>query len=441
MQQIYSIDLGAWQIYAYNALCILGLLWMLWRYRGKTVPVLVTLLFFAGVVEDLGGGSGRNIFRIFMLVVCMWQAMKGALGCFHSKYPKTFYAFVLWATYFLADSIFVNHDSYVLAFSLLAKTLIPFLILTLMIKKQDEDPESADGWFRMFGDLIIIQVLLSIGKMIILGGFLEGWVGGMTGMSGGGSGTSFPLLGLMWLALKNGMKFSRKDRWLALGLLLIGFATGKRAVWIMFPALFVFLSVWVYPRHTLRRVAMLIVVLPLVVYLAVRISPTFNPDNKVWGTFDLEYAVDYTVKYSSGIDEYNTTVQSGVGRLGAVAWMIDQFSGQGQDVLWGRGNEFIAYADSEDYFNEHYYGGIHSRGSITGVVNTFFTHGLVGVIAYLCVLMGLFLPRRNRFNIVLFIVVLVDYIFYNAQILGLMPMLVFALFLSYFSRINNTIDM
>ncbi len=138
---------------------------------------------------------------------------------------------------------------------------------------------------------------------------------------------------------------------------------------------------------------------------------------------------------------FDTFVQSGVGRLGAVAWMIDQFSGQGQDVLWGRGNEFIAYADSEDYFNEHYYGGIHSRGSITGVVNTFFTHGLVGVIAYLCVLMGLFLPRRNRFNIVLFIVVLVDYIFYNAQILGLMPMLVFALFLSYFSRINNTIDM
>lgn len=434
MNQIYFDQISGWQFYAYNGLCLIALVWMLWKYRGNIIPILVIMLFFSGMIDDLLGATGRNVLRMGLLTVCIWQSIKGGLNIFYSEYSKAFYVLCLYIIYFITASIFINHDNYLLAFSLLSKTLIPFFILTLMLKEQELNRGNSKDTFWLFEKLIIIQVLLSIIKMAVLGGFLEGWVGSMTGIRGGGAGTSFPLLGLMWLALKNDMNFTRRDTLIALGLLLLGFATGKRAVWILFPVFFVILSIYVYRKEILKKILLFIAIAPFLFYLTVRISPTFNPDNKVWGTFDAEYATDYVLEYSGGIDDNHTEIQSGVGRLGTVTWMIEQFSKKGKNFLTGRGNEYMTYAGIENYTNRAYYGGIVSRGSITGIVNTFFTLGLVGVIIYIVFISCMFCSNKSRFNTILFVVVLFDYIFYNAQILNSMPLLIFAIYLAYFSK-------
>jgi len=435
MTQISPHQVSPEQFYAFNGLCLIGLLWLLRKYRGDMLAILVVLLFFTGVVDDLIGPVGRNIYRIGLLVFCIWQSAKGALNNFYTTYPKVFYALCLYALYFVIDSIFINHDNYLLVFSLLAKILIPFLILTLMMERQSEDTETSRGLFWLFGDLIVAQIIISIGKMVILGGFLEGWVGSMTGIHGGGSGTSFPLLGLMWLALKTDMNFSRRDWLIAIGLLVLGFAAGKRAVWVMFPVLFVILSTVVYRRNMTKKIALLLALTPVLFYIALRISPTFNPEKKVWGSFDPEYAINFGLKYSGGIDENHNEVQSGVGRLGAITWMIDQFSEKGEDVMFGLGNEYMTYAGIDNYFNASYYKGIRGRGNITGIVSTFFTLGIIGIIVYLAFIVTYFSTNRSRFNLCLLFVVLTDYIFYNAAILNSIPLLMFAMFLSYFSPV------
>lgn len=303
----------------------------------------------------------------------------------------------------------------------------------LMLETNSEEERNANTWFWLFEKLIIIQIILSIFKMVILGGFLEGWVGSMTGVQGGGSGTSFPLLGLMWLALKTDMNFSRKDWFLAIGLLILGFAAGKRAVWIMFPILFCFLSMYVYRKSLVNKAIAVLVIAPILFYLAVRISPSFNPDNKVWGTFDLEYAINYGLKYTAGIDENHANVQTGVGRLGALSWMLEQFQQEGKNILFGRGNEYMTYVSKDDYFNAAYYGGIQGRGNITGIVSTFFTLGFIGIVFYFLFFICTFLSNKSRFNYILFGVVFVDYLFYNAQTLNIMPLTMLALYLSFFS--------
>lgn len=433
MGQIFYTNVASWQYYAYNGLCLVALVWLLWKYRGDLIPILVIMLFFGGVIDDLIGAAGRNAYRIGLLAVCVWQSTKGALNHFCQEFPKVFYSLCLYILYYITTSILINHDNFLLVFSLLSKLLIPFFILMLMLKADSENEQNANTWFWIFEDLILIQIGLSITKMVILGGFLEGWVGSMTGIRGGGSGTSFPLLGLMWLALKTDMDFSRRDWILAFGLLLLGFAAGKRAVWIMFPVLFCILSMYVYRKSLVKKAIVVLAVAPILFYLAVRISPTFNPDKKVWGTFDSEYAINYGLKYTAGIDENHANVQTGVGRLGALAWMLDQFSQDGKDVMFGRGNEYMTYASKDDYSNATYYGGIQSRGNITGIVSTFFTLGVVGISFCLLFFVCAFLANKSRFNYVLLGVVLIDYLFYNAQILNLMPLTLLALFLSYFS--------
>lgn len=433
MEQIFYTNVASWQYYAYNGLCLVALIWLLWKYRGNMIPMLIVMLFFGGVIDDLMGATGRNVYRIGLLSICVWQSTKGALNHFYQEFPKVFYFLCLYILYYIITSIFINHDNFLLVFSLLSKLLIPFLILMLMLNDDLEDERNANTWFWIFEDLILIQVGLSIAKMVILGGFLEGWVGSMSGIRGGGSGTSFPLLGLMWLALKTDMNFSRKDWFLAFGLLILGFAAGKRAVWIMFPVLFCILSMYVYRKSLAKKIIVIFAAAPLLFYLAIRISPTFNPDNKVWGTFDPEYAINYGLKYTAGIDESHTGVQTGVGRLGALTWMLNQFSQEGKNMMFGRGNEYMTYASKDDYMNTTYYGGIQSRGNITGIVSTFFTLGIVGIAFFILFFSCTFLSNRSRFNYVLFGVILIDYLFYNAQVLNLMPLTMLALFFSFFS--------
>ena len=201
----------------------------------------------------------------------------------------------------------------------------------------------------------------------------------------------------------------------------------------MFPVLFCVLSMYVYRKSLVKKIIVVLAAAPLLFYLAVRISPTFNPDNKVWGTFDPEYAINYGLKYTAGIDESHAGVQTGVGRLGALTWMLEQFSQDGKNVMFGRGNEYMTYASKDIYSNATYYGGIQSRGNITGIVSTFFTLGIVGITFYILSFLCTFLSNRSRFNYVLFGVVFVDYLFYNGQTLNLMPLTMLALFLSFFS--------
>lgn len=433
MEQIIFDTVSPFQLYVFNGLCLIGLVWLLWKYHADCLVELVVLLFFEGVANDLFGGTGRNVYRILLLAVCLWKSFDGSLNLFYQHHQKAFYAFCVYCIYFIIDSIVVNGDNPLLTFSLLSKVIIPFLLLTLIVKRQDDDGEYANKLFWVFEQIIILQILISLSKLVIIGGFLEGWVGSMTGIRGGGAGTSFPLLGLMWLALKNDMSFNKKDVLIAVGLLALGFMAGKRAVWILFPILFVALSLFVYNKNMTRQITMVVLLLPILCYLAIRISPTFNPEKKVWGSFDPEYAINYIMNYSGGINDSNQRVQTGKGRLGAVAWFVEQLDKDDQSIYTGKGNEYFTYANADDYSNASYYGGVKSRGSITGIVSMFMTLGLIGVALFLLFLCSFFLSYKSRYCITLFVVVIFDYIFYNAQIVAAPCLLFFAFYLSFMS--------
>ena len=137
---------------------------------------------------------------------------------------------------------------------------------------------------------------------------------------------------------------------------------------------------------------------------------------------------------SAGIDNGHQDVQSGVGRLGAVNWMWQRLEKMDKSTLFGSGLEYMIYADHEDYSNQSYYQGIRSRGSITGIVNTFMTIGLIGVILYILFVLALLLQNRSRIGRILMIVALFDYVFYNAMILTSSSLLTLTLFLSILSE-------
>ena len=155
---------------------------------------------------------------------------------------------------------------------------------------------------QIIGLVLLIQICVSMYKYILFEGhFWEGMVGTFGGVKGGGTGTSFPLVALCWVAINSNMDIRNWKSWIFIaGLLLVGIATGKRAVILLFPILFLVLSVYVCKKKYSNRVWIVIAAAPLLFYLGVRLTPTFNPENKVWGTFDLEYMLNYTENYAMG---------------------------------------------------------------------------------------------------------------------------------------------
>jgi hypothetical protein len=293
----------------------------------------------------------------------------------------------------------------------------------------------------LFKQLLIVQIFFCIIKVFLLKGYLEGWVGSLSGLRGGGAGTSLPLLVLCWLALNTDMKISFKNIIFIIGLLFIGFMTGKRAIWFLLPVLFILLYVFVSSKTKGAKIINKLIPIILggfvLFYLGLRVSPTLNPDNKVWGRFDPQYALNYGMNYSAGVNSPSEKIQNGEGRVGAVLLMINEIEkiGKVKRVAIGVGNEYMVYASHDDYSNPDYYFGVRYRGGITGIVMMYFTIGIIGVVLFLFYFFSLF-PRIkfSGFRWVLLLTILFDFVFYNAQIINMHAMSVLLMFIILYSN-------
>lgn len=439
MEQIYDYNLASWQLYLYNIGLLAVYVYLIaFKYIGKQSHCYIINLFFYGMFNDFSIllTGGRIISNIFQIVMLIWGLILVSRTRFSEKIAQqkiTFVLFFIYGLYFFYTSMILHSDNAMLTLAQFSKLFIP--VCFLLVMKEMASTDEHERLFWTFWELVVLQIIFSLFKILLIGGYLEGWVGSLTGIKGGGMGTSLPLLGLILFALKTDLKIkSLQDVLFLIGLLLIGFATGKRAVWILFPVLFFLLGIYAYRRNIANKIFIITLAVPLMFYVGLRLSPTLNPEKAVGGSFDPEYALSYGLKYSAGIDNKHQDVQSGVGRIGAVNWMWQRLEKMDKSTLFGSGLEYIIYADHENYFNKSYYQGIQGRGSITGLVNMFMTLGLIGVMLYFLFVIALFGQYKGRIGKILLVVALFDYIFYNATILTTSPLLSLALFLSIISE-------
>ncbi|MCA0151872.1 hypothetical protein [Winogradskyella vincentii] len=145
------------------------------------------------------------------------------------------------------------------------------------------------------------------------------------------------------------------------GFILVAVSSAKRAIIFMLPIIFV---VFLYlnrdnSKNSLRTFNYSFFLLPLFVYLLVRLSPTLNPSNKIWGVFDLEFAIDYALEYES-IDRetFNNTTAN---RLGTTALILNQTFNSPINFIFGYGGDklsksYISSSSSKDFTKQVEYG-------------------------------------------------------------------------------------
>lgn len=177
---------------------------------------------------------------------------------------------------------------------------------------------------RYYANLIIklmwFQAAFSVVKYLILG-LRENIVGSISD-TGGGIGVTYAICAVIIYWLIKGKEIKGTDWWFVLAALILPASSNKRAIWLIYPIILTFLLTRQINVKTLRKISLAAILLPVLIYFGFRLNPTFNPERKVWGSFDPGFAINFTFAYS-GVSEEKIQGDLAQGRWGATMAVVD----------------------------------------------------------------------------------------------------------------------
>jgi hypothetical protein len=368
---------------------------MLWKYKQNKLYILVILLFYQGIFFFFGAAT-NNAYKIIIFIFAIWLGInKKAFSKQKAGDTMITVFFVAFSVFFLYTS-FSNHDGWTIVFSQYSKYFIAYCLWFIVRKVLYSPKTDVDEFNDFVYHIILIQIVISVFKLIIFGGkSVEDLVGSIS-HHGGAAGTSLPILGFIALWFYRRGEFKLKDWLFVFGLLLIGYTSGKRAVWFVLPVVITVFMVYVPGLKVGKGLIVGILFAPLAFYFGARLTPSLNPEYKVWGSFDYEFVFDFADKYQNG-DKTKKWEKRAQGRGGATTLLWDKWNSGKKltDKDWfGIGLTSMYTTEYEDFNKLNT--GISSKGSATGVFQTYLSNGYLGVFATLLFLLSILWPAKNR---------------------------------------------
>jgi hypothetical protein len=414
------------QVRIYYLIVLFAFIYSLLKYRKNKFFILILLIFFNGLFAFYGKNL-QNAYRITLVFLTLYWLYK-TKPFKYANYGNVIISFIFFSIIFLLTS-FNNNDYFFIIFSQYSRYFILFSIF-FILKKYCTDNSFVLRLEKLIYDLLYIQIVLSVIKLIIIGP-TESIVGSVASQ-GGAVATSLPMLGLMVIWVNKRGKLNRNDWFFIAGLGFIGFMSLKRAIWFIMPILITLLMFYVPRRKVPNKVIFFsLLAIPMIFYIGLRLEPTLNREGKIWGSFDPEYAFNYAMIYTFGDKEMQ---EKGAGRGGATLLLIDKII-EGdlmKQDLTGYGLRYIYAVDYNEFQDLNL--GINHLGSATGVFQTMVSNGYLGIIALIWFIMSmLFKTKNRRLRIVLILFFCWEYFFYTGIVireLSLSFLLIYVVILS-----------
>jgi hypothetical protein len=258
-----------------------------------------------------------------------------------------------------------------------------------------------DYYANLIIKLLRFQIVFSIVKLIIIG-FRENIIGSVSN-TGGNIGITMAVCGVIIYWLLKNKEFKGSDWWFVLGLVIIPIASNKRAIWLLYPIILVVLVTHFISRQTLRKLSYAVLLLPVILYIGLRLNPSFNPQKKVWGSFDPDFAVNFILSYT-GVSQEKRESDLAQGRWGTAMAVISSVASRPLET-----NNLIGFPKarsgrlSYDSFDMEEYG--LAYGTITsGIALMLLQHGWPATLFLLLVYINMIstIPDKRTRNILLF---------------------------------------
>jgi hypothetical protein len=419
----------------YWFIVFLTFLYIIFKYKSSSIKILIILCFYSGLASFLGKAI-ENPYKIVLVLLSLYIIQKNnGLSGLSKRGNFLLLIFIVFSISFLYSAI-VNGDYFTLVFSQYGKYVTPVCLFFIFNRILIKNPGTFIGLKDLFFSLLTIQILLSAVKIFTIG--LQETTVGSTAYVGGGLAAVLPVFGFILVWLNRNGNIKRKD-WIYIFLLMfIAFASLKRAIWFIMPAIILLFMYYVPGKVTVRKLMYVTPLVPLVFYIGIRLSPTLNKESKIWGSFDLQYVMDYNQNYNFGKTAETPDIQSGQGRGGAtyLLWgkLIDNKPLSFND-FWGVGLQEVYTTDYEQFNDEKY--GVSSKGSVTGVFQSYITSGFVGIaITILLIISIISLIKEPRIRITLALLMFWDYLFYSGLILRSQVLFILLFYIIIYSNLQ-----
>jgi hypothetical protein len=406
------------QLFLLYFLELISLIYLIKKYNKSMFYVLIILFFYTAIFSFLGKEI-QNTYRIIMLIMTLWISFQQKV---FSKFKKgdglITFAFVLFSLFYFY-SISLNKDSILIALSQFSRYIIVYCLWFLVRKEIYTNYDNFDKFKQLIYDVFLIQIIITVGKLFIFGGSRIENIVGTIAHKGGSDGTTIPIIGFIMLWFYRKGKIKTKDWLYVSGLMLVGLLAGKRAVWFIIPLVITAFMIYVPKLKINKTLIVALVMSPLAFYLGARLTPNMNPENKIWGSFDIEYVFDFANNYQFGYEWRAKVDKRAQGRGGATLLLWDKvfnpdvkftssdWYGIGITQFYGTG-----YDDFEKLNT-----GINNKGASSGVFQTYITTGFASVLTtlffYLVILWQI---KMKRIRWVLIGIIGWEYIMYIGNI-------------------------
>lgn len=379
-----------------------ALVYMLYKYRRDVLFMVLILLCWARVFMFFGATAG-NVYKIAMLLLCLYVFVRQKAYRSYQRQDGWIIAlFVLFSMEYLWTALFYTQNTMTIVLSQYSR-YVEAVLLYFVIKNAVYRRGQKEQLLRLFYDIGLMQIILSVLKFAVFREQIEGLVGSFS-IPGGEMGTTIPILWFIVLWLYRKGQFDKWDWLYMLGLLFVGFTTGKRAVMFILPIVVFVFFVYVQGRKVGKYALYVLAFVPLLFYLGVRLTPTLNPENQVWGSFDWDYAFGYAEEYQFGkkgiegqtanfkteqlqysggvISTYNSKLEAD-GRGGATIAMFKLLLGMhptADSDWWGLGFNSMYSTDYAEFDKLPLTIQLNHKGSATGFFQSYVTIGLAGAI-------------------------------------------------------------
>tara|TARA_B110000967_G_C18901903_1_gene576380 strand:+ start:4047 stop:5381 length:1335 start_codon:yes stop_codon:yes gene_type:complete len=272
------------------------------------ISLIITVAFTEGAISLIGPSESsmrtfRELLIILLFISSFFQSpinnnqLVGSL----KKYRKLgkYYIFSLFVVAII--SMIYNTKDVVEFFLFFLRVLPPILFFWALIKINFNIAKV----LRLLKILVIIQIPAVIIKFLIIGVSESGGIGTMS-IHAGSLSTIFPLFIISFFF---SMYLSRKNKKYIVIIflyLMFGLIGGKRALIVYTPLLLLFIlviykkafSVKVKTSFTKQIIGLFLLGF-ICFYFIARINPNLNPEEKIGGSFDVEYIIDISTKYNS----------------------------------------------------------------------------------------------------------------------------------------------
>lgn len=425
----------------YYVIVFLTFLYSIYNYKNNLIAVIIILCFYLGLASFFGKII-ENPYKILIVTLTIYAFVKELLLFRISRKERIILLSFLFFSGSFFLSAYLNQTYLSLTFSQFGKYIVPFLLFFIFNNYSKYNSNKLGNLKKLLFFLLYIQVILTIAKLIFIG-IAEATVGSIA-FEGGGVATPLPILGFLLIWLEKKGDLSRKDWGKVLALLFISVVSIKRAIWFIMPIMVFLFMVYIPKKKIGKRIFLVLPLIPLIFYLGIRLNPTLNKENLVWGSYDLDFTINYALKYSFG-DPQNLISNEGAsgGRGGATLMLLNKFFYENEinsNDIFGYGLQSIISTDYETFDIDKF--NVDSRGSVTGILRDYISIGFLGVFFFLFYMFSLvnFIEER-RIKYVMSFFILWDYFFYSGLVFTIQALSVLILFFIVKANYQKKIDL